>query len=83
MARDHSAGPGRVVRIGDATTAIRDERARTFMRKFRDTSASGDRKRAAQAREAAATALENEKVPAHDMRPAIRWTCATTARACA
>jgi N-methylhydantoinase A len=32
-------GPGVLCALGDATTAIRDERARTFVRKFSDTSA--------------------------------------------
>lgn len=32
-------GPGVLCALGDATTAIRDERARTYVRKFSDTSA--------------------------------------------
>jgi N-methylhydantoinase A len=61
-------GPGVLCALGDATTAIRDERARTFVRKFSEISAKevtgilGDL--AAQA----SKELEKEKVPAADMR---------------
>jgi N-methylhydantoinase A len=61
-------GPGVLCALGDATTAIRDERARTFVRKFSEISARevtgilGDL--AAQA----SKELEKEKVPAADMR---------------
>ena len=61
-------GPGVLCALGDATTAIRDERARTFVRKFSETGAKevGDilRELAAEA----AKGLEKEKVPASEMR---------------
>ncbi len=38
-------GPGVLCALGDATTAIRDERARTFVRKFRDINAKREWRR--------------------------------------
>jgi N-methylhydantoinase A len=61
-------GPGVLCALGDATTALRDESARTFIRKFGETSAKeigGILERLANS---AAAALEREKVPAKEMR---------------
>jgi N-methylhydantoinase A len=61
-------GPGVLCALGDATTAIRDERARTYVRKFSEISAKDLvgilRSLAAEA----SKELEKEKVPAADMR---------------
>jgi N-methylhydantoinase A len=61
-------GPGVLCALGDATTAIRDERARTFVRRFSETGTTevGDilRELAAEA----AKGLEKERVPASEMR---------------
>ena len=61
-------GPGVLCALGDATTAIRDERARTYVRKFGET---GAKEVTAILKELAAEAskeLRKEKVPAADMR---------------
>jgi N-methylhydantoinase A len=60
-------GPGVLCALGDATTAVRDESSRTFIRKFSDTSKDEIAKLLkAQAADAART-LASEKVPAADM----------------
>jgi N-methylhydantoinase A len=61
-------GPGVLCALGDATTAIRDERARTFVRKFSETDA---KEVASILKELAAEAskeLQKERVPRADMR---------------
>ena len=44
-------GPGVLCALGDATTALRDESARTFIRKFGETDAEGNRRHPRAARE--------------------------------
>lgn len=61
-------GPGVLCALGDATTAIRDERARTYVRKFRDTSAKEVDGVLRQLARQASTELEKENVSARDMR---------------
>ena len=61
-------GPGVLCALGDATTAVRDESARTFIRKFSDTSAGEVYKILSALADDAAGALEREKVPRAQMR---------------
>ena len=61
-------GPGVLCALGDATTAIRDERARTFVRRFSETSA-GEVARILKALTAEASrGLRKEQVPRAEMR---------------
>ena len=61
-------GPGVLCALGDATTAVRDESARTFIRKFSDTSAGEVYKILSALADDAAGALEREKVARAQMR---------------
>ena len=61
-------GPGVLCALGDATTAVRDEAARTFIRKFSDTDAVEIEKILGRLSGAAAKALEREKVPRDEMQ---------------
>ncbi len=61
-------GPGVLCALGDATTALRDESARTFIRKFAETTPQEIAKILEQLSATAATALEREKVPASEMK---------------
>jgi N-methylhydantoinase A len=61
-------GPGVLCALGDATTAIRDERARTFVRKFRELNAKDIARILKELATEASKELEKEKVPAADMR---------------
>ena len=61
-------GPGVLCALGDATTAVRDESSRTFIRKFSDTSAKEVHQVLAGLADDAARSLEREKVPRADMR---------------
>ena len=61
-------GPGVLCALGDATTAVRDESARTFIRKFSDTSAKEVHKILADLASDAARSLEREKVSRAEMR---------------
>jgi N-methylhydantoinase A len=61
-------GPGVLCALGDATTAVRDESARTFIRKFSDTTPKDVLKIFAELANDAARALEREKVPRSEMR---------------
>ena len=61
-------GPGVLCALGDATTALRDESARTFIRKFSETNAAEVSRILDQLSKTAATALEREKVPASEMK---------------
>jgi N-methylhydantoinase A len=61
-------GPGVLCALGDATTAVRDESARTFIRKFSDTSAKELHKILSGLAKDAAKALEREKVARAEMR---------------
>ena len=61
-------GPGVLCALGDATTALRDESARTFIRKFSETTAAEIGKILDQLSATAAAALEREKVPAKEMK---------------
>lgn len=55
-------GPGVLCALGDATTAVRDERARTYVRKFSDTSAKEIEKILKDLANDASKALEKEGV---------------------
>jgi N-methylhydantoinase A len=55
-------GPGVLCALGDATTAIRDERARTYVRKFSDTTAKELEKILKELAADASKALEKEGV---------------------
>jgi N-methylhydantoinase A len=61
-------GPGVLCALGDATTAIRDERARTFVRKFGEISATEVGRILKELAAEASKELKKEKVPAGDMR---------------
>ncbi len=61
-------GPGVLCALGDATTAVRDESARTFIRAFSDTSAKDVEKILATLAKDAAQSLEREKVSRAEMR---------------
>jgi N-methylhydantoinase A len=61
-------GPGVLCALGDATTALRDEAARTFIRKFGETNAKEIGGILAQLSATAAAALEREKLPAKELR---------------
>ena len=61
-------GPGVLCALGDATTALRDESARTFIRKFAETTPQEIARILAQLSATAATALEREKVPSAEMK---------------
>ncbi|MGB1885178.1 MAG: hydantoinase/oxoprolinase family protein, partial [Gammaproteobacteria bacterium] len=56
-------GPGVLCASGDATTRLRDEASRTFIRRFSDTSASEISSIFSELAEAAARALDEENVP--------------------
>ncbi|HVN41332.1 MAG TPA: hydantoinase/oxoprolinase family protein, partial [Steroidobacteraceae bacterium] len=60
-------GPGVLCALGDATTAVRDESSRTFIRKFSDTSREEIVKHLKALAADAAKALAAEKVPASEM----------------
>ncbi len=55
-------GPGVLCALGDATTSVRDERARTFVRKFSDTNAEEIGAILAELADAATRSLEREGV---------------------
>lgn len=61
-------GPGVLCALGDATTAVRNESSRTFIRKFSDTSAKEVHDTLVALADDAARALEREKVPRAQMR---------------
>ena len=61
-------GPGVLCALGDATTAVRDESARTFIRAFSSTSAKEVVKVLRELARDAGKSLEREKVAAADMR---------------
>ena len=61
-------GPGVLCALGDATTAVRDESARTFIRRFSDTTPKDVHRVLAELAADAARALEREKVPRAEMR---------------
>jgi len=60
-------GPGVLCALGDATTAVRDESSRTFIRKFAETSKDEIAKLLKTQAADAAKALASEKVAAADM----------------
>jgi N-methylhydantoinase A len=60
-------GPGVLCALGDATTAVRDESSRTFIRKFAETSKDEIAKLLKTQAADAASALASEKVAAADM----------------
>jgi N-methylhydantoinase A len=61
-------GPGVLCALGDATTAVRDEASRTYIRKFSETTAEEIGKVLAKLSATAAKALEREKVPLAEMQ---------------
>ncbi len=61
-------GPGVLCALGDATTAVRDESARTFIRKFSDTSATDVATTLRALADDAARSLERDKVARTEMR---------------
>ncbi|GMU68751.1 MAG: N-methylhydantoinase A [Steroidobacteraceae bacterium] len=61
-------GPGVLCALGDVTTAVRDERARTFVRKFADTSAKEVGKILRELTAEAAESLAREGVTKKEMR---------------
>ncbi len=61
-------GPGVLCALGDATTALRDESARTYIRKFSETSPREIAKILERLSATAAKALEREKVPLAEMK---------------
>jgi N-methylhydantoinase A len=61
-------GPGVLCAMGDATTAVRDESSRTFIRKFSDTSAKDVHRILGELADDAARSLEREKVSRAQMR---------------
>jgi len=60
-------GPGVLCALGDATTAVRDESARTFIRKFSETTKDDVARQLKALAADAAKALAAEKVAAEDM----------------
>lgn len=61
-------GPGVLCALGDVTTAVRDERARTYVRKFADTSAKEVGKILRELTAEAAESLAREGVTKKEMR---------------
>ena len=61
-------GPGVLCALGDATTAVRDEAARTYIRKFSETTAEDISRILTRLSAAAAKSLEREKVPLAEMQ---------------
>src|SRR5690606_5443459 len=61
-------GPGVLCALGDATTALRDERARTFVRKFKEISAAEVARVLKELAAEASMELKKEKVPATELR---------------
>ena len=61
-------GPGVLCALGDATTAIRDERARTFVRRFRDTSAEEVAQILRDLAAEASEGLKKENIPEAEVR---------------
>lgn len=61
-------GPGVLCASGDATTRVRDEASRTFIRRFRDTTAAEITEILNGLAETAATSLDSENVPRSDQR---------------
>jgi N-methylhydantoinase A len=60
-------GPGVLCALGDATTAVRDESSRTFIRKFSETGKEDIARQLKGLAADAARGLAREKVPAADM----------------
>jgi N-methylhydantoinase A len=60
-------GPGVLCALGDATTAVRDESARTYIRKFSETSRDEIARQLKALGVSAAKGLAREKVPASEM----------------
>src|SRR5678815_642179 len=61
-------GPGVLCALGDATTAVRDERSRTYVRTFKATSASEVAQILRDLAADASQGLKQENVPAADMQ---------------
>jgi N-methylhydantoinase A len=65
-------GPGVLCALGDATTAVRDERARTYVRKFSETSAREVVKILKELAADASKSLEKEGVPRDELEIAYQ-----------
>lgn len=65
-------GPGVLCASGDATTRVRDEASRTFIRRFSETSAGEILSIFAELAETAAAALDQENVPRSDQEVAYQ-----------
>lgn len=65
-------GPGVLCALGDATTAVRDERARTYVRKFSDTSAKEIESILKSLAAEASKAIESEGVAKSDITTAYQ-----------
>jgi N-methylhydantoinase A len=61
-------GPGVLCALGDSTTAVRDERSRTFVRTFKSTSAAEVAQILRELAADASQGLKQENVPAADMQ---------------
>ena len=61
-------GPGVLCALGDATTAVRDEASRTYIRRFSETSAEDIARILTRLSNAAAKAIEREKVPREEIQ---------------
>jgi N-methylhydantoinase A len=61
-------GPGVLCALGDATTAVRDERARTYVRKFSEIGPKDVTRILKELAKDAARALDEEDVPRGDMK---------------
>ena len=82
LAGDHPAGPGVLCAYGDATTRLRDESARTFIRRFTETSDAEVAAILAElADEAHGRPRRRGRRRAATRRSPIRSTSATTGRA--
>lgn len=65
-------GPGVLCALGDATTSVRDERARTYVRKFSDTNAKELAAILRDLGKAAARSLQHEGVPRFEITTAYQ-----------
>ena len=73
--------PGVLCALGDATTSLRDEAARTVLRRFADLSGGDLPTIVGELAAEAGARLTGQGVRRDDQRPATRWTSATTGRA--
>ena len=76
-------GPGVLCALGDATTAVRDERARTFVRKFSATSAADSSRSCTISRARHRNRWNRAASSAPKSPPVTKSICVITARVCA